>query len=350
MNMPLSIYLDLVRFSAAMVVFLGHASGKLTGGLFWQLQPYLNASVMVFFVLSGYVIGFVAQTKEKTFRDYAIARTSRLYSVVIPALVITLVFDLWGVYRESALYFDSAWPAPNLDVSSFFLSFLMVQSVWGGDAIPGTNVPFWSLSFELMFYLVFACLFYFDGAKKWALAGLAAIIAGPDIITYFPIWLMGFGLYRLHQRGLAVQQTNFIKLCVALIALVLLVKLPPILDQSIWLDLPWVIAPKNVLADYIYATLFSIHLLYVPHILPALTNSLIYLRKPIVFFSSITFSLYLFHRPLIQFFATFYEDKASLESRLLVLGGTFIIILIIGLYCERQKRPIKQRLNNYMEQ
>ena len=45
-----------------------------------------------------------------------------------------------------------------------------------------------------------------------------------------------------------------------------------------------------------------------------------------------------------------YEDKASLESRLLVLGGTFIIILIIGLYCERQKRPIKQRLNNYMEQ
>jgi peptidoglycan/LPS O-acetylase OafA/YrhL len=301
---------------------------------------------MAFFVLSGYVIGFVADTKEKTFRDYSIARLSRLYSIVIPALIITLVCDLWGVYRESALYYQSAWPVPNLDVSSFVLSFLMVQSVWGGDAVPGTNVPFWSLSFELMFYLVFACLFYFNGTKRWLLAGLAALIAGPDIVTYFPIWLMGYGVYHLHQRPFISRYPAYFWTSLSLAVLVVLVNLPRILNQTVWLDLPWMIAPKDILADYIYALLFAVHILYVPYLLTPINSALVFLRKPIVFFSSITFSLYLFHRPLIQFFATFYEDKGSISSRTLVLGGTFLVIMLLGLYCERQKRPIKTWLNH----
>jgi peptidoglycan/LPS O-acetylase OafA/YrhL len=53
----LSFYLDTLRILAAMVVFLGHFSqGWLGGGWFWQTQAHGHTAVIVFFVLSGYVI------------------------------------------------------------------------------------------------------------------------------------------------------------------------------------------------------------------------------------------------------------------------------------------------------
>ncbi len=42
-----SIYLDLIRLAAAMVLFLGHVSGRrLTGALLWQLSNYMNDAVL----------------------------------------------------------------------------------------------------------------------------------------------------------------------------------------------------------------------------------------------------------------------------------------------------------------
>src|SRR5579871_4979281 len=52
-----SLYLDLVRALAAFTVFMGHASGQFfTAGLLWQTGLYDQTAVMVFFVLSGFVI------------------------------------------------------------------------------------------------------------------------------------------------------------------------------------------------------------------------------------------------------------------------------------------------------
>ncbi len=60
MNRPTSIYLDLIRFCAAAIVFIVHANyDRFTGGglpLLWRLQDLGNDAVMVFFVLSGYML------------------------------------------------------------------------------------------------------------------------------------------------------------------------------------------------------------------------------------------------------------------------------------------------------
>lgn len=66
MSISVSVFLDLARFGAALAVLFCHISGKrLTGGLLWQLGPYGSEAVTVFFVLSGYVIAYVAATREK---------------------------------------------------------------------------------------------------------------------------------------------------------------------------------------------------------------------------------------------------------------------------------------------
>jgi peptidoglycan/LPS O-acetylase OafA/YrhL len=98
MHSSLSVYLDLVRYCAALVVFVGHAAGRpWTGGLFWQIGPYGQTAVIVFFVLSGFVIAYVANTRERQAADYAATRRARLYSVVLVALAITFVVDWVGL-------------------------------------------------------------------------------------------------------------------------------------------------------------------------------------------------------------------------------------------------------------
>jgi peptidoglycan/LPS O-acetylase OafA/YrhL len=105
---PLSIYLDLVRFGAAMVVFLGHvASLRLTGGFLWQLGPYTTEAVTVFFVLSGFVIAYTTEQGETSARSYAVARAARIYSVALPALVLTFALDAIGRSIKPELYIAS---------------------------------------------------------------------------------------------------------------------------------------------------------------------------------------------------------------------------------------------------
>ncbi len=94
MTPALSLYLDALRFAAAFTVFLSHyAAGRHSGGMFWQVVPYGRIAVLVFFVLSGFVIAWVSETREQTLEEYGLSRVARLYSVILPAFVATLALD-----------------------------------------------------------------------------------------------------------------------------------------------------------------------------------------------------------------------------------------------------------------
>ena len=98
MRSATSLYLDLVRFAAAMTVFLAHFRVRTSHNFapywaalpFWDrhLDSYGQIAVTVFFVLSGYVIAHVMATRERTLIEYAASRFGRLYSVVLPALIL----------------------------------------------------------------------------------------------------------------------------------------------------------------------------------------------------------------------------------------------------------------------
>lgn len=104
MTAALSIYLDALRFIAALAVVWNHMSGqRFSGGLLWQLGADGHEAVLFFFVLSGLVIGFVTATKENDPRNYALSRLARMYSVVIPALLLTCLADTLGGYLGGGL-------------------------------------------------------------------------------------------------------------------------------------------------------------------------------------------------------------------------------------------------------
>ena len=91
MNRAFSIYLDLVRFVAAVLVYLWHSNQKaiVDGPVF--AGGYGPSAVIVFFVLSGFVIAYVVETKERDWRRYLAGRGARIYSVVVPVVVLTLL-------------------------------------------------------------------------------------------------------------------------------------------------------------------------------------------------------------------------------------------------------------------
>jgi len=105
MTQALSLYLDALRFGAAFTVLSRTGQARATAaGLFWQLMGYGRTSVIVFFVLSGFVIAWVTETRERSFEDYAFSRIARLYSVIVPAFLLTAVLDRLATAIDPQLY------------------------------------------------------------------------------------------------------------------------------------------------------------------------------------------------------------------------------------------------------
>ncbi|MEO6910356.1 MAG: acyltransferase family protein [Edaphobacter sp.] len=89
-----SMALDIVRFAAALAVAFGHLTGE-SFSIGWQYRLGLALDgVAIFFVLSGFVIRLVTTARVVDARDYVIDRASRIYSVVLPAIALTLLVVL----------------------------------------------------------------------------------------------------------------------------------------------------------------------------------------------------------------------------------------------------------------
>ncbi len=203
MTRDTSVYLDAVRFAAAVAVLLSHAEDGWVPGLLPGVSHLGPAAVAVFFVLSGFVIGYAVDARERDAASYAVNRAARLYSVVVPCLLLTVALDTLGRHLGLAAYqldwtrhFGSA--REPLDAA---ISLLFVNEAWGWGLVPGSNVPFWSLGFEVPYYAVFGLAVFLPGAWGWAAAGLVLLAAGPMVAAMFPLWLLGWGTYRLGQRA-----------------------------------------------------------------------------------------------------------------------------------------------------
>lgn len=344
MNKLLSLYLDVWRFSAAMIVFLSHiASQKISGGLFWQTKAYDQTAVIIFFVMSGFVIAFVTEQKEKSLFSYSIARISRLYSVLIPALVVTITFDYIGFKINPEFYLGGPWPFDNENLfTSYFLSLFMVQNVWDLGFNPGINQPFWSLSFEWLYYIIFACAFFLDSKWKYLLLTIFAVIAGPTILALLPIWLVGFVLYKAMQKN-TNSKHSFIRAVTSLLALLLMAFYGP---EIRGIDFnSTVIQRKELFGDYFDALMFCVHIYFSPPLLKLTYKVLERYEKSIRWVASLTFSLYLFHRPIIQTVAAINPyDNSHWLYLVALLFIPLAIVVTLGRWAEKQKYTIKNLL------
>jgi peptidoglycan/LPS O-acetylase OafA/YrhL len=173
-----SLYLDLTRFLAAVMVVFAHFDyfGVIPLGAWGVLSQMGREAVIVFFVLSGYVIAFTTAQRRPSARDYALARLSRLYSVVLPVLLLALA----GAFLVRALTDTIPPNGYVLDKLYLYVPFhlLFLGEHWRLAEAPPYMLPYWSLDYEAWYYLLFGLVFYLRGRRRLVLAGLALAFAG----------------------------------------------------------------------------------------------------------------------------------------------------------------------------
>ncbi|WP_395403790.1 acyltransferase family protein [Pseudoduganella sp. UC29_106] len=193
MSRQLSLYLDLLRFLAALTVLVSHASGHTLGGRVLPVSLGHNA-VIVFFLLSGYVIAHVADHKERSPRAFWISRFARVYSVALPAILLTPLVDQIGLHIDPGFY-AGGMTTHDYSLVRIVASLGFVNELWFVSIMPFSNSPYWSLCYEMSYYLLFA-IYTFAGQRRWFWLALAALVIGPKILLLAPIWLVGVVLYR----------------------------------------------------------------------------------------------------------------------------------------------------------
>ena len=117
--------------------------------------------------------------------------------VVLPALVLTFVIDYFGVRIAPDLYLDRPWFGGDMLPLRYLASLFLVHDFWSLGLAPGINQPFWSLSFEALYYVVFGIAFFARSRWKWLAIAVALLLSGPIIAALLPVWLLGFYCYRL---------------------------------------------------------------------------------------------------------------------------------------------------------
>jgi peptidoglycan/LPS O-acetylase OafA/YrhL len=335
MQPKFSAYLDVVRFLAALTVFLGHAAGvHWTQGFLWQFGPYGDTCVVIFFVLSGFVIAYVADTKEGNWWTYGANRIARLWSVVIPALTLTFVIDYAGVRLAPELYVGQPWFNGDHLGLRYLLSFLMLQETWHINYSPGTNQPFWSLGYEAFYYLIFGLLAFYRGRAKPLVLLAVGAVAGPLVLVLFPLWMAGVFAYHKSK----VWRLPLPAAAAMFVAGALLLVLAPMIRPAI--SVQWM--GQEIAARYVEAFAFFLNLMGAHRLLSGTAPLPPRLATAIKRVASTTFVLYLLHRPLIQLFSYIGPaDAGSWQRRVLVIGATLLIVALATPLCERLQKILR---------
>jgi peptidoglycan/LPS O-acetylase OafA/YrhL len=195
-----SVLLDVVRFGAACTVLLSHFGHPGISVGFPDYTAAGHLAVAVFFVLSGFVIRFVTVTREASAKEYLIDRVSRIYSVVIPALAITVLCEIAArsLYWRGGALLSPTFPWRHLPFQLGANLIFQAQD-WGYEINPLSNDVFWSLSFECLYYAIYGLVFYRVQGRQ-PLCFLLLLIAGPSIALMFPVWLLGCLAFDMYQR------------------------------------------------------------------------------------------------------------------------------------------------------
>jgi peptidoglycan/LPS O-acetylase OafA/YrhL len=327
MNRQVSLYLDLIRIGAAMTVFIGHVSAmRATNGFLWPIGHFKDEAVIVFFVLSGFVISYAASEKERNIEVFAVNRAARIYSVALPAILLTAILDSVGYALNPASY--TGWSfTMDARATQFVSGLLFVNQVWDFNIQPGSNAPYWSLAYEVWYYITFAAYAFAPARWKALAVASAGICAGPNILSLFPIWLMGMCAYRICRKELIYKPLSYFFLFGSF---------------SIWSCYEWVSwrfgRPPGLWNSYIVGTLFAANLVGFSSAGMSLNRVIEQCGGPIRWFAGITFSVYLYHFPIMQFLLAISPwPHNAWQHRILLIGGTFAVICMLAEATERRR-------------
>ena len=331
-----SIVLDSLRLLAAFTVVIIHGHDQ------WMssnsnnsrigLEQLSHGGVIVFFVLSGYVIAYTTSANNRGPQQYAIARLSRLYSMLIPALIVSAFVQYIVAKLSPAISAEftrgTSWPR-------YLLSSVFFNETGFLSAAPPINRPLWSLSYEFWYYVIFGLLFFQknDRWKSSLLTISACIIAGPKILLLMPVWLFGCLAYKFQYLISTKFKSWLFFFTSAGIAGTVVIFFN---SYPFKLGIKPFFYSNQFISDYLAGFFIAIAL----STLPNKQSSLFASRNAYKFrkFADLTFPLYVFHHPLLILWKSIFDYHMNDRLQMwLAISLSIAISLLIGIILENQR-------------
>jgi len=285
--------------------------------------------VDLFFVLSGFVIAYVAETKERDLSEFVKARLARLYSVALPALAVTVIADQIGRSIDITVY-DPYWYRDSWPVLRLLIDALFLNEIWFASVLPFSNAPYWSLGYEFWYYMLFGAAFFLAGRTRWlAIAGICLLI-GPKILILLPVWWLGVLTY--HRTKLPMNRWLALGLFVGSIAgyaafLALDGRTAMGFDfYELWYS-------TRFPSKYVVGVLIAVSILGFAKMPEVPFGPLV---KPIRWLAGMTFSLYLFHYPVLHVYAALGLPTYAM------IALTLVTVAALAQVTERRKHDFRK--------
>ena len=301
-----SLLISLLRGLCAVEVAAAHLRAEFFPGLRAMADPplayqalafftgFAHQAVVLFFLISGWLVGGGLLGKigrPQALQAYAIDRLSRLWTVLVPTFVLMLVFGvLAGQLIPNTIDYS---PSNNYSLLSFAGNLVGLQTVTMEPF--GANFPLWSLANETWYYLMFPLLLVLVAGstpvrRVLAMLTLVAIaLALPyDMTLYFLVWLLGAIFSRLR-----VDCSNAVRWLMLAVfgAVAAYFRLAGYNDDM---------TAASFVQDLVYSLVFLLFLCSMHIKADPASRRMIRLRSAATFFAEFSFTLYVFHIPLIR--------------------------------------------------
>jgi peptidoglycan/LPS O-acetylase OafA/YrhL len=334
-------------------VFIYHVGAEKIGDEIYVSSPTFSSSlglnyygahffVIVFFVLSGFLITHSASRPGITFQQFMIARLGRLYSVLIPSLIFSIIVSFLIVYVGKV----PVLAVENFDhlYQRFLLNISFLSQTGSLCATPPLNRPFWSVSYEFMYYLVLAGTLLIKKWYKWLFLIFVFLLMGIKVTLLLPAWLIGSMLYYTTIKKYALPNWLMALLFLGSSFIILFAVINPDtfplikkLNDSHFLGATLFFS-WNYQADYLFAlvvasniySFFSLAKWIYPKVADGKLFNKFYEKVRIA--GNCTYTLYMFHVPLLIFFATFlpYNKNDRFQNFLLIMLVFVVVYFVAG--------------------
>jgi peptidoglycan/LPS O-acetylase OafA/YrhL len=333
-----STYLNLLRFFAAAAVVLHHFHDKHFGPD-WLTRYFPSEGrgfVTIFFVLSGFVISMIAG--QKSLGEFALDRLVRIYMVALPILVgctlLSVCFPSSGVPTFPKSEYQTAVDQP---LATFALSALFLSQSWQLDIVPFLDGPYWSLPYEVMYYVIFACFIYAQGKLRWFCVALSLLVAGSKILLLFPCWIMGALAYKYRNAGHNGWAWALVPPLILIVAFKVGVKevANELSDSLLRVQ---GLTPDGFIRSWLVALGVALHIWGVCGIKQRFSRAVSRWSNRL---AAMSFTLYLLHLPLLYILAAWVGDQQTLKFLILAIPVAFLTSYLVSLATEAQRGKVK---------
>ena len=324
--------LNAIRGLSSLIVLIAHAVQIFKPSANYWAAPLAGASVTVFFVLSGF---FIHKSLSKAFqyeegwKRFLISRFDRIAPPFIACIFLTVLLWTLSPYLFSTQSYKfitptarEAYSIDGLWVTILFLNGFLAPTL-------SSNGPLWSLTYEIWYYLLFLLFFKFiDNTRLLATVSIVIFILtllSPLFLIYGSMWLIGVIVSILHANNKLFEKRISLHWLLTLALYIFTIAVDSSYEKYI-----------SLIFSLMFGLSFSLQLISI------INFNNVKAPKMLIFLGDFSYSLYVFHFPILLFVYGINERGVMLG-----LALSLLVSMLIGYPLEKY-RPLKKYIDGML--